>query len=181
MRGRNILIKIAAVLLLLAFIGAAVAPAVWVSAATTSQELNQALDKQEEIAKKMDELENKHEQLAQSKDQLSGDLAWLNQRSEEQKQLYEEKSAQLQAALEEMDNAISAYAEAEQVLADKKEQYNQRMQIMYEHKNKSLFSVFLESDSLHGFFTTLQLMSIIADTDEQMLDDLEIARDDAEL
>jgi predicted PurR-regulated permease PerM len=52
MRGRNILIKIAAVLLLLAFIGAAVAPAVLVSAATTSQELNQALDKQKKLPKR---------------------------------------------------------------------------------------------------------------------------------
>lgn len=151
------------------------------SAASTSKELQAAIRKQEDIAKQMDQLEKDQYQLAESRNQLSGELEWLNQRSEEQKQLVEEKTAQLQAALQAMDEAITAYAEAEAVLERKIVQYNQRLQVMFDHQSKSLFSVFLESKNLHGFFTTLQLMSIIADTDEQMLDDLEIARDDAQL
>lgn len=181
MNRRNKLAKVIALVLAIAFAVMTFSTLLSVNAASTSQELAKALDKQEEIAMKMQDLEGKQDQLSQSKTQLSGDLAWLNQRSDEQKALYEEKSAQLTAALKEMDDAITAFADSEQVLADKKQQYNKRMQIMYEHKNKSMFSVFLESNSLHGFFTTLQLMSIIADTDEQMLEDLEIARDDAEL
>lgn len=166
---------------------AIVLPVVWtlpdavIFAASTKQELNAAISKQEEISEQMARLEEQQEQLAESKQQLSGELDWLNQRSEEQKKLYEEKTLQLQAALQAMDDAISAYTEAEDVLEQKTEQYNKRLQVMYDHKNKSLFAVFLESDSLHGFFTTVQLMSIIADTDEQMIEDMEIARDDAEL
>jgi GTP-binding protein EngB required for normal cell division len=44
-----------------------------------------------------------------------------------------------------------------------------------------MLEMFLESKSIQGFFTTLQIMSIVEDTDEQMIEDLQDAKDEATL
>lgn len=152
-----------------------------VAAASTAEALEEAKQKQRELAAEQARLSEQTNQLSSQADQLSGELAWLNQRSAEQKKLYEEKTLQLAAAIDEMEKAYSAYIEAEETLAAKQEQYAERVQVMFEHRKKSIFELFLESENLQGFFTTLQFMSIVADTDEQMIEELEAARDDAEL
>jgi murein DD-endopeptidase MepM/ murein hydrolase activator NlpD len=52
---------------------------------------------------------------------------------------------------------------------------------MFEFREKSILEVFLESDNLQGFFSNMELIRAIADYDQQMLTELEAARDDAEL
>ncbi|MDD2533987.1 MAG: peptidoglycan DD-metalloendopeptidase family protein [Eubacteriales bacterium] len=158
-----------------------VVPPTQVEAATTKQELDAAVAQQASISKKLDQIEKQREVLNKQKKNLTGDLAWLKTRSAEQQDLYEEKSAQLQAALEELDQAYQALIAAEDKLANKREQYVQRLQAMYEHKQHSMLEVFLESGSIQGFFTTIQIMSIVDDTDEQMIEDLQYAQDEATL
>lgn len=95
--------------------------------------------------------------------------------------LYEEKSQQLTEALREMANANQAYIDAGETLEQKQEQYEQRMQTMFAHREKSWFEIFIEAGSLKNFFATLQFMSLVAEADQQMIDDLKAAKDDAEL
>lgn len=152
-----------------------------VMAASTSDALAEAKQKQADLAAAKARLEKETRQLAAEVDKLSGELAWLNQRSEEQRKLYEEKTLQLAAAIDEMEAAYSAHIAAEEDLAAKQAQYAERVTVMFEHRHKSIFQIFLESDSLQGFFTTLQFISIVADTDEQMIEELEIAKDHAAL
>lgn len=152
-----------------------------VLAETTNDSLANALDKQGDIEVQLDGLAAQQAELNSRKDELSGELAWLNSRSEEQRALYQEKTDQLQAALEEMNQAITDYTQAEADLAQRKDDYLQRLQVMYDHQNVSVFEMFLKSDSIQSFFTTWQLMRIISDTDEQMLDELEVAKDNMEL
>ena len=155
--------------------------AVPVLAESTSEALAAAKAEQEKLAAEKERLERQSGQLANQADKLSGELAWLNQRSEEQRQLVEEKTAQLTAAVSQMEAAVSAHIEAEETLTAKQLQYTERLKVMIEFRQKSIFQIFLESDSLQGFFTTLQFMNTIAETDAQMLDDLEAAKDDATL
>lgn len=152
-----------------------------VLAETTSEALAEAKEQQAELAAAKARLAKETRQLSDEVDQLSGELAWLNQRSEEQRKLYEEKTLQLAAAIEEMEAAYAAYIAAEEDLAAKQEQYASRVSVMFEHRHKSIFQVFLESNSLQGFFTTLQFISIVADTDEQLIEEMEIAKDHAAL
>ena len=152
-----------------------------VAAASTKEELAAAVAQQASIGKKLDQIEKQREQLNKAKKDLTGDLAWLKNRSVEQQKLYEDKSAQLAAALEELHQAYSELVAAEARLTQKREQYVQRLQVMYEHKQQSMLEVFLESGSIQGFFTTLQIMSIVDDTDEQMIEDLMYAKAEATL
>ncbi len=152
-----------------------------VSASTASRQLEEAKEKQAELNKQKEALAEQNEQLEGNVDELTGQLSWLNERSDEQKALYQEKMLQLEAAIAEMEQAYLDYLQAEENLAGKQEQYAERIQVMFAYQQKSLLEIFLESNSLQGFFTTLQFMSIVADTDQQMIDELAAARDHAEV
>lgn len=148
---------------------------------STEQALSEARQAQAALEAQMAEVGAERRQLESELGELSGQLSWLNQRSEEQKQLYRDKTAQLEAAIAQMEQAYRAYADAQEELISKQEQYVDRMRTMFDHRNRSLFELFLQSGSLRGFFTTLQFMTIVADTDQQMIEDLEAAQDNAQL
>ncbi len=157
------------------------APAALVFAASTKEELAAAVAQQASIGKKLDQIEKQRQILSNKQQDLSGDLAWLKTRSQEQQKLYQSKTDQLHAALDELNQAYQAYLAAEDRLAAKRTQYVQRMQTMYEHQKHSLLEIFLESGSVQGFFTTLQIMSIVEDADQQMIEDLQTATAEATL
>ncbi len=156
-------------------------PDTMVLAATTKEQLDAAVAQQSSIAKRLDQIEKQRDKLNKEKLNLSGDLAWLKTRTKQQQSLYEDKTNQLQAALEALNQAYQEYIAAEQRLTDKRAQYVERLQVMYEHQQHSMLELFLESGSIQGFFTTLQFMSIVEDTDEQMIEDLQDAKDEATL
>ena len=52
---------------------------------------------------------------------------------------------------------------------------------MFEYQNKSTLEVLLESDSIAGFFTNMELITLIADADAQAIEMLQTALDDAQL
>ncbi len=164
--------------LLTAWSGALAEP---VQAATTKEQLDEAVARQSEIAKKLNQIDKQRDKLNKQKLDLTGDLAWLKTRTQQQQDLYEQKTNQLQAALEELNQAYLEYIAAENRLTDKRAQYVDRLKVMYEHKQHSMLEVFLDSGSIQGFFTTLQIMSIVEETDQQMIEDLQNAKDEATL
>ena len=181
-QGADLYVKIAVLILIVALVLTGGLPLdAGVSASTTSEELEEAKEQQSELEAEKARLAKQNAQLNKEVDKLSGQLEWLNQRSAEQRAVFTEKSNQLEAAFSEMEAAISAYIQSEEELALKQEQYAERVRVMFDHKKQSILEIFLSSRSLQGFFTTLQFMSIVADTDEQMIDDLEAAKDDATL
>lgn len=152
-----------------------------VAALTTRQKLADAAQKQATLDTKLDKLAREQAQLNKSKNNLSGELAWLNDRTDEQKEIYVAKSEQLQAALAELNEAYADYIQSEQDLEAKQQQYVQRLQVMYEHRKQSMLEFFLEAKSLQGFFTVVQFMAIIEETDQQMIDNLQSLTDDAKI
>ncbi len=177
------LLKVAALLLVFSLIlQVSLAPQIIrVAASTTSQELQEAKARQAALAAEKARLAAQNKQLSQTVTELSGQLAWLNSRTEEQKQLFAEKSIQLEAAISASEAAYSAYLKSEEDLKAKQVQYAERVRTMFEHQQRSILEVFLKSNSLQGFFTTLDFMAIVADTDQQMIEELQAAKDDAAL
>ncbi|MGI6580204.1 MAG: peptidoglycan DD-metalloendopeptidase family protein [Saccharofermentanales bacterium] len=104
-------------------------------------------------------------------------LAWLNERNTEQQEVY--------TALKEKQDSIltiqASYLEnldvTKQNFETKVEQYGDRIETMFGMQKKSVFELFLESDSLEGFFTSVKFMRIITDEDEAALEDLEESHD----
>lgn len=119
--------------------------------------------------------------LLSEKDNLSGELAELNGLSEAQREQYEIISAQYAAALDAKTVALDTYVTAQDTLAETQERFKQRVSIMFEYQDKSYLEILLESDSIAGFFTNLEMISLITESDNQAIQELKTARDDAEL
>lgn len=169
--------------LLAAAIGAfmPVSPSSHVYAESTSESIADAKKKKEEAQTQIDEAQAKVDALSGQTDQLSADLAYLNGLSEEQKIQYKQISADLEAALVAKQTALDLYLASQATLDAKRLEYSKRMSVMFEYQNKSTLEILLESDSLAGFFTNLELISLIGDSDQQIVDELKAAMDDAEL
>jgi murein DD-endopeptidase MepM/ murein hydrolase activator NlpD len=158
-----------------------VVPATHVYAASTSESIADAKKKKEEAQKQIDEAKAKVAALSGQTNQLSSDLADLNQLSTAQKTQYTEIAGELEAALAAKQDALDTYLASQDSLDAKKAEYSQRMSVMFEYQNKSALEILLESDSIAGFFTNLELITLIGDSDNQIIDELKAAMDDAEL
>ena len=147
----------------------------------SQQDIDDAKKKRAEAKQKADEASNRVNELQQEKSQLSGELAELQGLSDEQMAQYREISEQYAAALIAKQEALDAYIESQENLLNKRQEYAERIGVMFAYENKSTLEILLSSDSLAGFFTNLELISLIGDADLQMIDQLTIAMDDAEL
>ena len=147
----------------------------------SQQDIDDAKKKRAEAKQKADEASNRVNELQQEKSQLSGELAELQGLSDEQMAQYREISEEYAAALIAKQEALDAYIDSQENLLLKRQEYSERISIMFAYENKSTLEILLSSDSLAGFFTNLELISLIGDADLQMIDQLTIAMDDAEL
>ena len=149
--------------------------------AVTKQEIEDAKTKRDNAKAEAEKASNMVDQLNDEKNQLTGELARLNEANEAQKAQYAIIYSQLEAALEEKANALNEFIEAQENLENQQKLFTDRVTVMFEFQNKSTLEVLLESDSIAGFFTNMELITLIADADAQAIDMLQIALDDAEL
>jgi len=143
--------------------------------------LQEAKKNQDDLAKRITSLEREKEQLSSSRTKIEGKLSWLNDRSIEQKQLYEEKSQQLEEALRVLSEANLAYINAEEKFSQTQKQYQKRMQNMFAYQPKSWLEILLEGNNLQNISANIQFMALLANADQQLLDNLKAAKDDSEL
>lgn len=156
-------------------------PPAYADSQETAAKIQQAMEEQAMAQEAIDAIAAEAAQLAGTVDTYSGNLSWLNSKSREEQQQYEQLLAEQNAALQELEQAYQDYLDSEAELAEREIQYRDRLQAMFEFREKSALEVFLESDNLQGFFSNMELIRAIADYDQQMLTELEAARDDAEL
>ncbi|MCR5329244.1 MAG: peptidoglycan DD-metalloendopeptidase family protein [Saccharofermentans sp.] len=149
--------------------------------AVTQEDIDEAKKKRDEARAEAEEAADKVDQLRDQRDELNGELARLNEANEEQKAQYAIIYEQLQAALEEKAKALDEFLVAQENLEYQQKLFTDRITIMFEYQNKSTLEVLLESDSIAGFFTNMELITLIADADAQAIDMLQVALDDAEL
>ena len=147
----------------------------------TKKEIEDAKKKRDETRKKAKTAAQKIYELKNKKKQVNYDLMALNDANDEQRQQYEELTAQLQAALDARVKALDDYITAEETLVKRTEEFQKRVSVMFQFQNKSMFEVLFESDSLAGFFTNMEIMTLIADADAQAVDQMKTAVDDAKL
>ncbi|MBP5186860.1 MAG: peptidoglycan DD-metalloendopeptidase family protein [Clostridiales bacterium] len=147
----------------------------------SQQDIDDAKKQREEARQKAEEASGRVNELQQEKNQLSGELEELKGLSDEQMAQYREISQEYAAALIAKEEALDSYIESQENLLNKRQEYAERIGIMFAYENKSTLEILLSSDSLAGFFTNLELISLIGDADLQMIDQLTIAMDDAEL
>ena len=147
----------------------------------TKEDINNAKKKRDNAKADAKKAADKISELKSQKSALTGELSKLNQANAEQKAQYELIYSQLQAALDEKAKALDEYIEAQEHLEAQQKLFTDRITIMFEYQNKSTLEVLLESNSIAGFFTNLEVITLIADADSQAIDVLQVALDDAQL
>ena len=147
----------------------------------TKKDIEDAKKKREETKKKVKSAASKVYALKNKKKNLNYELMALNDANDEQRKQYEEIASSLEAALEARVKALDDYISAEENLVKRTEEFQKRVSVMFQFQNKSMFEVLLESNSLAGFFTNMEIMTLIADADAQAVDTMKIAVDDAKL
>ena len=147
----------------------------------TKKDIEDAKKKRNETQKKAKSAASKVYELKNKKKQVNYELMALNDANDEQRAQYAEISESLQAALEARVKALDEYITAGENLEKQEKAFQQRVSAMFQFQNKSMFEVLLESNSLAGFFTNMEIMTLIADADAQAVDNMKIALDDAKL
>ncbi len=147
----------------------------------TQDELDQKKNERDQALSKAEAASARAEELRSQQDDLSGELTKLNKLTDEQRDQYELAASQYSAAQLEKAIAIDEYVTAQENLIETKEVFSERLSVMFEYQNKSTLEILLESDSIAGFFTNIELISLIADADDQAVDQMQIALDDAKL
>lgn len=112
--------------------------------------------------------------------ELNSELEVMNSLNEEQQLQYEIISAQYAAAVTAKAIALDNFVQAQDDLKATQLQFQERLSVMFEFQNKSVFEILLESDSLAGFFTNLEMIQLIAEADNQAVDQMQLALDIAE-
>ncbi|MHB8962600.1 MAG: murein hydrolase activator EnvC family protein [Saccharofermentanales bacterium] len=147
-----------------------------VAGATSIADLN---NKQDQIEKQLAALKKEKETLKNQSKELKGELAWLNSRTDAERKKYSGLVDELDKAYSEMDLALKEASDAEAALADKQLQYKSRLQVMFENRNKGTLEMLFDADDLNAFLANVQLISIIAENDKTIIEDLDAAKDEA--
>lgn len=149
--------------------------------AVTKQDIENAKKKRDEARAQAEKASNMVSDLKDQRSELNGELEKLNAANEEQKAQYVIIAGQLEAALEEKAAALDEFIVAQENLETQQKLFTDRITVMFEFQNKSTLEVLLESENIAGFFTNMEVITLIADADAQAIDTLKIALDDAEL
>lgn len=170
-------------------------PTTQVSAENNEFASQEQLDELERLKEKEKELASAQAQLDADMNAVKSEVANLQSQSAglssqlEQlmaedvvlKQDYERLQKELKEAEEFMKAAISAYEDAKADVDEKQKEYELRMVAMYKRSNQSILDILMQSDGISGFFTNLQLISVIAKSDQDVLQELTTARETAQV
>ncbi|NLK01620.1 MAG: peptidoglycan DD-metalloendopeptidase family protein [Clostridiaceae bacterium] len=166
--GSNLLAGLISAVLCLALI---CAPGLTLNAgsAKTSRQLTEARKKAEQIRKQLADAQADLKKLEADAAKKSSDYAWLVDRTKEQQEAYLEAMARKNNAMIIMEQTTSDYEAAVQEFEEQKQAYGERLALMYQLPDQSIFEALISSANLQSYFTTNRLIRIISDTDELML------------
>ena len=146
-----------------------------------SEDIKEAKQEKKDTEEEIAEAKSKIMALSGELSELKGELKELQDLNDAQRAQYITIAEELAAALLAKNDALAMYLEAQETLELKNLEYSERISVMFEFQNKSTQEILLESDNLAGFFTNLEIVELIADSDHQIMEEMKAALDDAQL
>ncbi|MDO5733871.1 MAG: hypothetical protein Q4P08_01870, partial [Eubacteriales bacterium] len=113
-------------------------------------------EEQEEISKQKEILEAEIAVFQDEEAIKNSEYAWILERSQEEREKYLTRVNQLYRVYLTMESVKLSLAQAIEVFEQKKAQYGERIATMFQMQQKSLLELFLEAETLEGFFTTVR-------------------------
>ena len=93
----------------------------------------------------------------------------------------DELTQDLQNIIAYLNEVQASIAEAEENLKQREEEAVERLRVMYENSNKTIFDLLAESGNLSEFFEKLELYKWIAQKDNEVIMELDVARKELEI
>lgn len=146
-----------------------------------ADELKNAQQQKNYVDSKLNRLLKDKNTLTQEKKSLENQKKSVEAKQAEEKKEYEELLKELELLNEEIKKITAAFEEAEQNYNTQREIVKNRLRVMYETSPTSVFETLLSSKSITEFFERMELMTVLAQNDKQMIEMLEASKKDIEI
>lgn len=128
-------------------------------------------------------VENQIQTIKNQKGQQVQKANELLNEAEELKDDVEVKEKELSELIADLNNIINyitqvqaSITEAECNLEKREEEASERLRIMYENSNKTIFDLFIECGDISEFFEKLEIYKMVAQKDNEVIVELDVAR-----
>lgn len=166
--------RLAIVILLIAFMATSVLPVM------AGDELSEAKNEKSSIDSRISKLNQQKKEVLKEKTKLEQANKKLANQQAAEANAYQELVNQITDAEENLRKTENALAEAISNYNQQRELVKKRLKVMYQNSSTSVLDTLLESSSLVEFYERLQYMSIIAENDSDIIEDLNEAKLDVE-
>lgn len=144
-----------------------------VYATVTKEDIQDAKDQVDNIQQKVDEAEKELDKHNDKKNELEGDLKDLNKNLKNLTNELGELEEDITNKQEEIATTTVELEEAEARSEKQYEDMKRRIQFMYENGNVSLFTMFLEADSMSSFLNQTEYVASINSYDREKLEEFQ--------
>jgi len=162
------------VTLLVAFMAGLLVP-------VAADELSEAKSKKSAVDSRISKLNESKKKVLEEKARLEKQKQELANVQAAENSAYKELVNQISEAEENLRQTEAALREAENIYNQQRELLKTRLKVMYINSSTTKLDMLLESKSLVEFFERLHYMSIIARNDDEVIENLQIAKMDVEV
>lgn len=137
--------------------------------ATTTQDLNQAKDKEQTLDKQLDDVKSDIEQITKDKTDVQSYIEAIDQKMQEITDSIYGLNVQIDEKNNEIMNNEALLEQAKQDSAQQYESMKLRIKYMYEHQSESYMEVLLASQDMGDLLNKAEYINKISDYDREML------------
>ena len=167
---RLTIVTLLATLLISAFVPVTVA----------ADRLSEAKSQKSSIDSRINKLNKQKKEVLQQKSQLEGQKKKIANQQTSESNAYQELLQQISDAEENLRQTEKALKEAEDNYNSQRELVKTRLQVMYTNSSVSILDTLLASKSPLEFYERVQYMSTVSQFDENMIEELDNAKQDVE-
>lgn len=142
--------------------------------------LNEAKNQKSSVESRINKLNQQKKQVLQQKSQLESQKKKIASQQANETNAYNELLKQISDAEENLRQTEAALKEAEDNYNSQRELVKTRLQVMYMNSSVSILDTLLASKSPLEFYERVEYMSMISQFDENMITELNSAKEDVE-
>ncbi|MCX7710193.1 MAG: peptidoglycan DD-metalloendopeptidase family protein [Clostridia bacterium] len=146
----------------------------------SADQLTDAKKKKSTIESQMSAVNKKKKEEEKKKKEAEEKQKSLISSENKQKQEFQKVVTQINDLNKEIKTIDDGIAEAEAEYKQQQELFKTRLRVMYESSESSYVQTLIESKNIGDFFQRLQLISMISKKDKDMVEQLEMAKQDVE-
>lgn len=149
--------------------------------AMAGMDIKTAKSQKSTIDSRISELNKDKKAALQEKAALEKQAQSLRSQQTAESNAYKDLLNQISEAEENLKQTEQALADAEEIYKQKLEVAKIRVKVMYQNSSTSKLETLLASKSLVEFYERLQYMQIVAENDSEVIEDLDLAKQDVEV